>query len=143
MIDAFLKDIIAHPDDDTPRLVLADYLEDIGDPIHVACGQFIRAQVRLAHLPLDHPDRAAFEASELLNERRASVRLAEGIRGHVQRWRCHRGLVEEVTLREARLLALGGSLFALAPIRRLNLTLSAARYPDVASLWRGVCPASL
>jgi uncharacterized protein (TIGR02996 family) len=29
---AFLEDIKEHPDDDTPRLVLADWLEDHGDP---------------------------------------------------------------------------------------------------------------
>jgi uncharacterized protein (TIGR02996 family) len=29
---AFLRDILEHPDDDTPRLIFADWLEDNGDP---------------------------------------------------------------------------------------------------------------
>ena len=36
------------PDDDTPRLVLADYLDDHGDPDRAA---FVRAQVELARTP--------------------------------------------------------------------------------------------
>jgi uncharacterized protein (TIGR02996 family) len=44
----FLEDIIAHPDDDTPRLVFADYLEDEGDS---ARAEFIRVQVECARLP--------------------------------------------------------------------------------------------
>ena len=30
--DAFLADIRDHPDDDTPRLIYADWLEERGDP---------------------------------------------------------------------------------------------------------------
>ncbi len=37
---AFLKDIKENPDDDTPRLVLADWLEEQGDPR----GEFVRLQ---------------------------------------------------------------------------------------------------
>jgi uncharacterized protein (TIGR02996 family) len=38
---AFLQDIREHPDDDAPRLVLADWLEERGDPR----GELIRAQL--------------------------------------------------------------------------------------------------
>jgi uncharacterized protein (TIGR02996 family) len=38
---AFLADIQANPDDDRPRLVFADWLEDHGDP---ARAEFIRVQ---------------------------------------------------------------------------------------------------
>jgi uncharacterized protein (TIGR02996 family) len=44
---AFLADIVANPDDDTPRLVYADWLEDNGDPQRA---RFIRVQCRLARL---------------------------------------------------------------------------------------------
>lgn len=39
----FIRDIVAHPEDDTPRLVLADWLEEQGREIQ---GEFIRCQVR-------------------------------------------------------------------------------------------------
>src|SRR3954471_9486928 len=38
--DGFLADIIEHPDDDAPRLIYADWLEENGDQ---ARAQFIRA----------------------------------------------------------------------------------------------------
>src|SRR5436305_1016831 len=43
--DALYAAILAHPDEDTPRLVYADYIEEHGDG-HRA--EFIRAQCRLA-----------------------------------------------------------------------------------------------
>ncbi len=43
---AFMAAIVADPDDDTVRLVAADYLEEHGDPDRAA---FIRIQVELAH----------------------------------------------------------------------------------------------
>ena len=44
MDDAFLHAILAAPDDDTPRLIYADWLEERGD----LRGEFIRLQVELA-----------------------------------------------------------------------------------------------
>lgn len=43
--DALLAAIRAHPDDDTPRLIFADFLDDAGEPERAA---FVRAQVELA-----------------------------------------------------------------------------------------------
>ena len=40
------------PDDDTPRLVFADWLDDHGHPDHAA---FVRAQVELARTPAWEP----------------------------------------------------------------------------------------
>src|SRR5262245_74986 len=58
---AFLADICAHPDDDTPRLVYADWLDDPGQP-HRA--EFIRLQMGLPALPEDDPDHEAIEERE-------------------------------------------------------------------------------
>src|SRR6266536_2625699 len=46
--DALLAAICAQPDEDTPRLVFADYLEENGEPDRAA---FIRAQVEFARTP--------------------------------------------------------------------------------------------
>ncbi len=43
--EAFLADIIAHRDDDTPRMIYADWLEDEGEAERA---EFIRVQVELA-----------------------------------------------------------------------------------------------
>jgi uncharacterized protein (TIGR02996 family) len=47
---AFIRAIIERPDDDLPRLVMADFLDERGDPR----GEFIRLQVELAKLPPAH-----------------------------------------------------------------------------------------
>jgi uncharacterized protein (TIGR02996 family) len=50
---AFLDDIRQHPDDDAPRLVYADWLEENGDAERA---EFIRVQCRLAQLPSGDPE---------------------------------------------------------------------------------------
>lgn len=54
----FARDIHAHPFDDDPRMVFADWLEDRGDPR----AEFIRVQCRLAKLRMRDPEYAALEA---------------------------------------------------------------------------------
>src|SRR5947209_2863533 len=49
--DTFRAAVLAAPDDDTPRLVFADWLEEQGDPY----GEFVRVQVALAALPPPWP----------------------------------------------------------------------------------------
>jgi uncharacterized protein (TIGR02996 family) len=68
--DAFLQAIIESPDDDTPRLVYADWLEEHGQPDRAA---LIRVQCRLACLADDDPTRPDLEAVER--------RLLEGHQG--------------------------------------------------------------
>ncbi len=43
-VRAFLEDVKAHPEDDVPRLILADWLAERGDPR----GEFLHVQCRLA-----------------------------------------------------------------------------------------------
>ncbi len=51
-LDALRQAVLASPDDDLPRLVFADYLEENGDPDRAA---FIRAQIELAKTPEYEP----------------------------------------------------------------------------------------
>ena len=46
---AFLERVCAQPDDDGPRLVFADWLDERDDPR----GQFIRVQLALSRLSVD------------------------------------------------------------------------------------------
>ena len=62
--DAILAAVLGRPDDDTPRLVYADYLDDVGEHARAA---FIRVHVKLGRIPepkytglrvdWDHPPR--------------------------------------------------------------------------------------
>src|SRR5262245_10921183 len=46
--DALFRAILAHPDEDTPRLAYADWLDENGD---TEFARFIRTQVELAKVP--------------------------------------------------------------------------------------------
>jgi uncharacterized protein (TIGR02996 family) len=60
-LDALLRAILAHPDDDTPRLIYADALEDVGESDRAA---LIRAQVELARVPEYDPTAVRIRNSE-------------------------------------------------------------------------------
>lgn len=57
---AFVREILEHPDDDAPRLIYADWLEERGDPR----GEFIRVQCELARLPRAADRRRPLETRE-------------------------------------------------------------------------------
>jgi uncharacterized protein (TIGR02996 family) len=65
---AFLDAVLASPDDDGPRLVYADWLDERGDPR----GEFICIQVELEHLPRWHPRKylLSWREQELLDRHR-------------------------------------------------------------------------
>ena len=46
--DAFIADICEHPEDDAPRLIFADWLDDHGEPDRA---EFVRTQMELARCP--------------------------------------------------------------------------------------------
>jgi uncharacterized protein (TIGR02996 family) len=58
--DDFLRAILAEPDEDAPRLVYADWLDEHGDPR----GEFIRVQIESARLEEDHPRQAELKPRE-------------------------------------------------------------------------------
>jgi uncharacterized protein (TIGR02996 family) len=68
METAFLADIAAHPDDDTPRLIFADWLQDNGQPERA---ELIRLQCRL------DPDRDNFDKLTL-NPLREQIETLNG-----------------------------------------------------------------
>jgi uncharacterized protein (TIGR02996 family) len=116
--NAFLDEIVEQPDDDVPRLVYADWLEERGDADRA---EFIRLQIDLARPAPDAPARRAALAREreLLADRGAewAADVAELVLAHEFR----RGFVGWVRLDAARLLQHGDELFRLAPVRHLEL----------------------
>jgi uncharacterized protein (TIGR02996 family) len=60
--EAFLAAIRDEPDDDTHRLVYADWLTDHGDERDVGRAEFIRTQVAAERLPERDPERRRLEA---------------------------------------------------------------------------------
>lgn len=130
--DAFLHEILAHPDDDAPRLIYADWLDEHGDPR----GEFIRVQCALAELGEDDPRRLPLEQreQELLGHYEAEWRPQWQAGFDQEMWipsgffvqnieacEFRRGFVDSITLTPATFLVSGEKLFAQAPIRRLHL----------------------
>src|SRR5437868_12607954 len=92
--DAFLEAIVAQPDDDTPRLVYADWLEERGDPR----GEFIQVQCRLARMGEGEPGFSRYQEREreLLDQHRLDW-LGE-LRSVARQSTFLRGFLDEVAL---------------------------------------------
>ena len=97
--EAFVQEIRANPKDDIPRLILADFLEEAGDP-H---SKLIRVQVELAKLHANDVRRIELEEREtdLLNtygDRWLAPLRKLGVEGATIR--CfNKGLIERVRIK--------------------------------------------
>jgi len=121
-LDVLLKAILAEPDDDLPRLVYADLLDESGDDNDAARAEFIRLQIDYDSCG----DRSApplQRAARLLalNRQRWSGRLAAvlGTNTDTVRWR--RGFPYWVPLSLNELYEYGRALFAEFPITQLQI----------------------
>src|SRR5262249_29567986 len=130
---SFLADIRANPEDDTPRLVYADWLDDHNE---AARAEFIRLQCELAILPEDDPRRPP------LKQRAEELRKAHGTRWRRQLPRAgglgwgqtfHRGFLVEVKFANAAAFARHANLvFAATPVEMLSFgSLTFRTLPDV------------
>ncbi len=115
---AFLDDVREHPDDDVPRLVFADWLDDHGQGERA---DFIRVQCELAKLPLDDERRPELEARELRLLNGHHKGWARPMRHLVKSYEFRRGFIEGVKLGAGDFLAHAAELYRLAPIRAAHL----------------------
>ncbi|HEX4607719.1 MAG TPA: TIGR02996 domain-containing protein [Urbifossiella sp.] len=124
--DGFLAAIRDNPDDDTTRLVYADWLDETGQP---ARAELIRIQVEQDRLAPQDPDRDPLDeqARAILAEHEAT--WAEPVRPLALRWKFVRGLLDEIEVEADRFAATAEELLRVAP--------SAAIHVHVAG-WEGV-----
>jgi uncharacterized protein (TIGR02996 family) len=117
---AFLRAIVAAPDDDTPRLVFADWLDEHGDADRAA---FIRVQCQLARLPADDPNRQPLlDRQRQLLERHERAWRAELPRLAGVRWgEWQRGFIVRAEVANAKTFReQAAHLFAAAPVQILQ-----------------------
>ncbi len=97
---SFLDAIKETPDDDTPRLILADWLMEQGDEVR---GEFIQLQCRLAQMSQADPQWAATNAQveEILQKRERE--WLRRLRPLLRQWQFQRGLLN-VTVTPGSLL---------------------------------------
>lgn len=119
-----LNDIIANPDDDVPRLIYADWLEDRRDGTRGdgTRAEFIRVSCRAAALPKGPEKTRLKKESEQLLLGNAQKWVAPLVRRHCSFVYHVRGLPEHVVIPAARLLRHQDEIFAAAPIRSVELT---------------------
>lgn len=145
--DALLGSVLAHPVDDLPRLVYADYLEETGDAVQIRRAEFIRVQCELARIG---PTLAgAFSESLLALRTRERILQSEYREAWLAPLRrrgeplfspsCHghfrRGFVEIVWMPARQFLWKAELLFDRTPVRELRVTLTTV--DEVAELMNG------
>jgi uncharacterized protein (TIGR02996 family) len=119
----FLQAILENPDDDTSRLVYADWLEETGGPAEAARAEFIRTQVALASLPLGGERRLLLEAREraLLREHAVTWRRALPQLDGIQWGDFVRGFIGAIWASVTTVRDQAAVLFAAQPIVQLWL----------------------
>lgn len=119
--DAFLSAILEAPDDDGPRLIYADWLEERSDSTARERGEFIRLQCHRAALPIDDPERVEL----FRREQRLLIGFARTWLGPLWRWvapwHFRRGFLERVRVPAADFLTHADTFARLGPL--FNLTL--------------------
>jgi uncharacterized protein (TIGR02996 family) len=93
-VQSFFRAIKEQPDDDTPRLIFADWLQERGDAASAARGEFLRLSVLRHRLAPDDPNYEVLKRreAELFREHRWTWLgpLADAARG----WTFERGMVQ-------------------------------------------------
>ena len=124
--DAFLRDILASPHDNTVRLIYADWLEEQGDPASADRSAFIRVQLRLSEMTGTEPDFEEMRQRELRLLREHERGWLGPVRPALRACVFRRGFVEEVTLSAAAFLEHAGVLLGREPVCRVRFLRAAA-----------------
>jgi uncharacterized protein (TIGR02996 family) len=132
--EAFVRSILDDPDDDTHRLVFADWLDDHGQPERAA---FIRAQVRLATLAEDDPARPALLRDEAayLPSTPENV-FVEKLPSGVEELGYERGFPARLRMTARRFVQKAEQILDVIPLQHIELT---SVRPAAAAL--AACPA--
>lgn len=118
---AYVAVILAAPDDDAPRLALADRLERHGTEADRARAAFVRLQCQLAGLPADDPRREPLAKHARQLERQGRPAWLAGLPGFVRRGVFVRGFVEHVEAAGVEFLRHIEAVWQREPVRSAAL----------------------
>ena len=116
--EALLRAILAAPDDDAPRLVYADWLDEHGDPDRAA---FIRAQVELARPSEDHVRRLQLIQSERALLRANRARWTAWLPGWAEAREFRRGFIEGIRCEAGDFIARADEVRLRTPLTAVQL----------------------
>jgi len=121
--DALYRAICAQPNEDTPRLMFADLIEEGGDQLRA---QFIRTQVALAHVPVYDPAwvKARLHEPDAATGWGMAHTLPKVPGGYSwQRFEFRRGFPWKVGVHSwAEFWNAGDAVFGIAPIQALDIS---------------------
>jgi uncharacterized protein (TIGR02996 family) len=124
--EAFLADICEHPDDDAPRLIYADWLEEHGQSERA---EFIRVQLELARLSEDAPHWPRLKSREAALREEYEAAWTEPLSDLIPtsdtpfspRYEFRRGFIEFLQLEGDAFVRRGADYFARTPLREIWL----------------------
>jgi uncharacterized protein (TIGR02996 family) len=129
--DGLLQDILDNPDDDGPRLVYADWLEEHGDPDRAA---FIRIQIEAARLQLEKALRPSLhERGRELLERHRGEWLRDVPPPLRKDFAFERGFVGWLYCSALEFLRGAERLFRRNPVRSVRLKYATRRLAELAA----------
>jgi uncharacterized protein (TIGR02996 family) len=123
--DAFLQAIGESPDDDTPRVIYADWLDDHG---HYERAEFIRVQCQLARMPAGDGQRHPLEELERRLLERHQGEWLGSLRPSLSAWRFRRGFLDAVTVPAATYMR-HATFPRPASVRRIEVDLDGFEMP--------------
>jgi uncharacterized protein (TIGR02996 family) len=128
--EAFLRAICESPDDDAPRLIYADWLEERGDPL----SEFIRVECAMVGLAREDPRFRRLWVRDLELLRRHKDKWFGRVRQKLAWWETRRGFMDEVRTDAATFLEHAEELFRFNPaVRHVKVTATGEHLPGLAA----------
>jgi uncharacterized protein (TIGR02996 family) len=115
--EAFLEDILEHPDDEAPRLIYADWLDDHGQPERA---EYIRAECELERIEAYSPRWRQLSERQLTLIKANKKKWTHSLRGLISSCFFRRGFVETVTLSAQQFAQNAATIFQRAPVRQIH-----------------------
>lgn len=131
---ALYQSILEHPEDDAPRLIYSDWLEEQGDSQRAA---FIRAQCELARAEAYSP---LFRKLTARSKKLFQPHWLQTLRGKVLHSDMRRGFIHKVTIYSKRFVTDGGDIFDTEPVREVKFAEFSAVRGNVPIATLAVCP---
>lgn len=117
---ALLQAVLAEPEEDAPRLVFADWLEEYGDAPHRGWAELIRVQVAKARLTEESPAWRKLDRADRGQRDKHKEDLFRPFKGMAITGHVIRGFVERLTMHARRFMSEGDRLFTLTPLHTLR-----------------------
>src|SRR6478736_3270237 len=116
--EALLRAVLAAPDDDAPRLIYADWLDEHGDPARAA---FIRTQIEIARRPSSQARLVQLKQAESTLLRANRDAWTAWVPGWAEARAFHRGFLEGIRAEAGDFIARSHEVRLCTPLSAVQL----------------------